>query len=253
MLSVAIALILGCFIIACIFENFLVLAPGIITGVALIVVSRFMERRTQKGADVYARCKGLRKWLTEFSALDERPAADVKVWGEFMVYAYLFGVAEQAIGELRKKVPEMFQLNNDEVMDSSYVPWWGLYTPTYYANTTMPDLGSMLNTSVSESIQAVQSALSGDSSDGSGGGGFSSGGGTLGLACLWLSACGSGWSGAKGGCCSLRLKAGCMLGMPDCGQVALGDLLPTTMIAPPMRTVGRLPIGHFAQRKPYCS
>lgn len=178
MLSVAIALILGCFIIACIFENFLVLVPGIITGVALIVVSRFMERRTQKGADVYARCKGLRKWLTEFSALDERPAADVKVWGEFMVYAYLFGVAEQAIGKLRKKVPEMFQLNNDEVMDSSYVPWWGLYTPTYYANTTMPDLGSMLNTSVSESIQAVQSALSGDSSDGSGGGGgFSSGGG----------------------------------------------------------------------------
>ena len=95
-----------------------------------------------------------------------------------MVYAYLFGVAEQAIGELRKKVPEMFQLNNDEVLDSSYVPWWGLYAPTYYANTTMPDLGSMLNTSVSESIQAVQSALSGDSSDGSGGGGgFSSGGG----------------------------------------------------------------------------
>lgn len=178
MLSVAIALMLGCFIIASIFENFLVLVPGIITGVALIVVSRFMERRTQKGADVYARCKGLRKWLTEFSALDERPAADVKVWGEFMVYAYLFGVAEQAIGELRKKVPEMFQLNNDEVLDSSYVPWWGLYTSTYYANTTMPDLGSMLNTSVSESIQAVQSALSGDSSDGSGGGGgFSSGGG----------------------------------------------------------------------------
>ncbi len=57
-----------------------VLIPGIITGVALIVVSRFMERRTQKGADVYARCKGLRKWLQEFSALDERPATDVKVW-----------------------------------------------------------------------------------------------------------------------------------------------------------------------------
>ena len=177
MLSVAIALILGCFIIACIFENFLVLIPGIITGVALIVVSRFMERRTQKGADVCARCKGLRKWLTEFSALDERPATDVKVWGEFMVYAYLFGVAEQAIGELRKKVPEMFQTSNDEALDSSYVPWWGLYAPTYYANTTMPDLGSMLNTSVSESIQAVQSALSGDSSDGSGGGGGFSGGG----------------------------------------------------------------------------
>ena len=68
----------------------------------------------------------------------------------------------------------------------------------------------------------------------------------LGFAYLWLSACGSGWSGAKGGCCSLRLKAGCMLGMPDCGQVALGDLSPITAIAPPMGTVGRLPIGYSA-------
>lgn len=34
----------------------------------------------------------------------------------------------------------------------------------------------------------------------------------LGFACLMLSICGSGWSGAKGGCCSLRLKAGCLLG-----------------------------------------
>lgn len=177
MLSVAVLLLIACFVIAFYFDNLLVLLPGVITGVALIVVSRFMERRTQKGADDYARCKALRKWLTEFSSLDERPAADVKVWGEFMVYAYVFGVAEQAIAELRKKVPEMFEVD-DAVMGSAYVPWWVWYSPYYYGNVKMPDVGSMLETSVTESIQAVQSALSGSSSDGfGGGGGFSVGGG----------------------------------------------------------------------------
>lgn len=177
MFSVAVLLIVACFVVAFAFDNVLVLIPGIITGIALIVVSRFMERRTQKGADAYARCKALRKWLTEFSSLDERPAADVKVWGEFMVYAYLFGVAEQAIAELRRKVPEMFKVD-DSMVDSAYVPWWVWYSPYYYDGATMPDFSSMLETSVTESMQAVQSALSGDSSDGfGGGGGFSGGGG----------------------------------------------------------------------------
>lgn len=178
MLSVAVILLVACFAVATVFDNLLVLIPGVITGVALIVVSRFMERRTQKGADAYARCRALKKWLTEFSSLDERPTTDVKVWGEFMVYAYLFGVAEQAIAELRKKVPEMFQVDDAMAANTAYVPWWVWYSPYYYAGATMPDVGSMLNTSVMESVQAVQSALSGSSSDGfGGGGGFSVGGG----------------------------------------------------------------------------
>lgn len=49
---------------------------------------------------------------------------------------------------------------------------------------------------------------------------------------FWLVRC-------EGRCCSLRLKAGCMLGMLDCGQVALGDLSPITAIAPPMGVLGR--------------
>ena len=54
-----------------------------------------------------------------------------------------------------------------------------------------------------------------------------------------LSTCGSGWFGAKDGCCSLRLKAGCMLGISDYGQVALGDPSPITAIAPPMGMLDR--------------
>ena len=72
----------------------------------------------------------------------------------------------------------MFQVDDAMAANTAYVPWWVWYSPYYYAGATMPDVGSMLNTSVTESVQAVQSALSGSSSDGfGGGGGFSVGGG----------------------------------------------------------------------------
>ena len=103
----------------------------------------------------------------------------MKVWGEFMVYAYLFGVAKEAIEELRRAVPEMFEVDSSLAADTAYVPWWVWYAPYghgIYAD--MPDFGSMLETSVTESLQAVDSALSGGSSSGGGfGGGFSIGGG----------------------------------------------------------------------------
>ena len=179
MAAVAAVLLFAGIGIAVCFNNLLVLVPCIVTSVALMVVSQFMERRTQKGADAYARCMALKKWLTEFSSLDERPAADVKVWGEFMVYAYLFGVAKEAIEELRRAVPEMFEVDSSLAADTAYVPWWVWYAPYghgVYAD--MPDFGSMLETSVTESLQAVDSALSGGSSSGGGfGGGFSVGGG----------------------------------------------------------------------------
>ncbi len=176
---VAAVLIVAGLCIAYVSKNYLVLVPCIVTGVALAIVAHFMERRTQKGADTYARCMALKKWLTEFSALNERPTTDVKVWGEFMVYAYLFGVAKEAINEMRRAVPEMFEVDSDLAGSSAYVPWWVWYNPYEYGTfAEMPDFGSMLDASLTESLQAVESALSGSSSSGGGfGGGFSGGGG----------------------------------------------------------------------------
>ncbi len=177
--AVAFILLAAGIVVGVVFDSPLVIIPCIITSVALFVVSRFMERRTQKGADAYARCMALKKWLTEFSSLNERPAADVKVWGEFMVYAYLFGVAKEAIEELRRAVPEMFEVDSSLAADTTFVPWWVWYSPYGYGSyAEMPDFGSMLESSVTESLQAVESVLSGNSSSGGGfGGGFSMGGG----------------------------------------------------------------------------
>ena len=51
-------------------------------------------------ANIVAKAKGLKRWLEDFTLLDERPPTDVKVWGEFMVYATVFGIADKVQKEL---------------------------------------------------------------------------------------------------------------------------------------------------------
>ena len=180
-----------CFIAAIasvlVLENFLYALMLVPTGIALLVIANYMPRRTVYGNNIVARCKALRNWLRDFSSLDERPPTDVKVWGEFMVYAYLFGVAAQTMRELQSTVPEVL-VANDTAQDfgTTYVPWWVWYSAgTFHSGgsaVTMPSVGDLLSTSVNNTLMTAQAAISAatggssrDSSDS--GGGFSSGGG----------------------------------------------------------------------------
>ncbi len=169
-------------------ENFLYPLLFVPTTIALAFIANYMPRRTVFGNNVIARCKALRNWLRDFSKLDERPPTDVKVWGEFMVYAYLFGVADQAIAELRDTVPEVFAESEAQASTTSFVPWWmwysaGVNTATHSA---LPSVGDVLSTSVSNTMSTAQAAISAVS--GGSGGGFSSAGGF-----------GGGFSGGGGG------------------------------------------------------
>lgn len=152
------------------FDNFLMVIPGVITMVFLLIISRFMERRTQKGADAYAKCEALKRWLKDFSRLKERPVLDIKVWGEFLVYAYLFGVADEVIDELRDTVPELFTEDATLAASSYYVPWWYIYS-THSMTNGMPSFANSFASSINQSVAAVQSAASGNFSSGGGFGG----------------------------------------------------------------------------------
>ena len=127
-----------------------------------------------------ARCKALRNWLRDFSALDERPPTDVAVWGEFMVYAYLFGVAEEVIKQLRVAAPDL--MTDASVGTASY-PWWLWYTASHgSAGDALLPAGSLFQQSLDHTESAARAALSaasgkGFSSAGGSGGGFSFGGG----------------------------------------------------------------------------
>ena len=114
---------------------------------------------------------GLKKFLKEFTLLDERGVNEVKLWKDYMIYATLFGIADQVIADMKKINPEYF--NMDQVAGQM-------------ANDmTLPMIRSTLLNSTSRAVanKAAREAQArrvsgrgGHTSWGGGGGGFSGGG-----------------------------------------------------------------------------
>lgn len=111
---------------------------------------------------------GLKKFLKEFSLLDERHVNEVSLWKDYMIYATLFGIADQVIKDMKKINPEYF--NMDQVA-------------AQMANDhTLPVIYSTLHSGTSRAVankaarEARASGHGGHSSWRGGGGGFSGGG-----------------------------------------------------------------------------
>ena len=115
---------------------------------------------------------GLKKFLKEFTLLDERHVQEVALWKDYMIYATLFGIADQVISDMKKINPEYF--NMDQVANQMA------------DNMTLPMIRSTLLNSTSRAVankaareaarEARASGRGGRSSWGGGGGGFSGGG-----------------------------------------------------------------------------
>jgi uncharacterized membrane protein YgcG len=111
---------------------------------------------------------GLKKFLKEFSLLDERHVNEVALWKDYMIFATLFGIADQVIKDMKKINPEYF--NMDQVASQMA------------DNMTLPMIRSTLLNSTSRAVankaarEARSSGRGGHSSWGGGGGGFSGGG-----------------------------------------------------------------------------
>ena len=114
---------------------------------------------------------GLKKYLKEFSLIDERHVQEVSLWKDYMIYATLFGIADQVIKDMKQINPEYF--NMDQVASQMA------------DDTTLPMIYSTLHSSTSRAAmskaergaarEARASGRGGHASWG-GGGGFSGGG-----------------------------------------------------------------------------
>ena len=98
---------------------------------------------------------GLKIFLKEFSEIDKKETIEVHLWDEYLMFAYLFGIADKVLAQLKKLYPEIIE------QDTNY------YHTMYMANTF-----------ASEAIRAANSYSAGGggySSGGGGGGGFGGG------------------------------------------------------------------------------
>ena len=112
---------------------------------------------------------GLRKFLKEFTLLDERGIKEVSLWKDYMIYATLFGISEQVIRDMKKINPEFFNMDRVAAQMAD--------------GMTLPTINSALQSSYTRAymnkVNREQRAAGhgGHSSWGGGGGGFSGGGG----------------------------------------------------------------------------
>ena len=98
---------------------------------------------------------GLKLFLEEFSKIDTKEAIEVKLWDEYLMFAYLFGIADKVVKQFKNLYPEYIE-NLDNIDFDTII---------------------FLNTISVRSVSAANNARSRAESYSSGGGGFSSGGG----------------------------------------------------------------------------
>ena len=110
---------------------------------------KMMEEATQM--------KGLKKFLEEFSQIDEKEAIEVKMWEEYLMYAQIFGIADKVAKQFKKLYPELLKDYRYDIDDIIF-----------------------LNMISNRGMVSASTSKSRAESYNSGGGGFSSGGGGFG-------------------------------------------------------------------------
>lgn len=99
---------------------------------------------------------GLKKFLIEFSQMNTKEVLEVKLWDEYLMFAYLFGIASKVAKQLKNMYPEVIE---------------------QMGNGLDYDILIFINNMSITSASAASSARRDAESYSSGGGGFSSGGG----------------------------------------------------------------------------
>lgn len=114
---------------------------------------------------------GLKKFLKEFSLLDERHVQEVSLWKDYMIYATLFGIADQVIKDMKKINPEYFNMDQvaNQMADDRTLPT--IYS-TMHSSTTR----AAMNKAEREARASARSSGHGGHASWGGGGGFSGGG-----------------------------------------------------------------------------
>ena len=146
-------------------ENTIIFGASAIVIVSTIISMLIVEKAkkkvniyTQKGVNEREKWKGLKKYMEDFSLLDEKEVPDIVLWEHFLVYATAFGIAEKVLKQLKVVYPDLEQ-NLD------------INTHTYMHIMLHTNFSRSFSNAISTSMSSAYSSATG------GGGGFSGGGG----------------------------------------------------------------------------
>lgn len=162
------------FILYIFWEMYIVSVVGIIVAISLLLVTS-KYKRSDKGANEYAKWMGFKKFLLEFGRMDEKDLPEVYLWEKYLVYATSLGIAD--------KVSKILKVRINNMSDSEFndLPILYCYNMGFGDSITNSIVSSCNNAVTSASIASSSNSSSGGfgggASFGGGGGGFGGGGG----------------------------------------------------------------------------
>ena len=123
---------------------------------------------------------GLKKFLQEFTLLEERHVLEVGLWKEYMVFATLYGIAKQVFADLKQSWSDYTTLAPQEalLMDTDITTTVANYTLMGMSYVSSYETPAEREARLEREREARRSSGGGGSSSYGGGGGFSGGGGS---------------------------------------------------------------------------
>lgn len=145
----AILLIMGFAAIIPIFASILLFICGMLCG----KIAKKSRNLTQKGANEQEAWRGLKRYMEDFSLLNEREVPELVLWEKYLVYATAFGIADKVLAQLKVRYPQL--------ADESYMISSG-YTYMYMMNRMNFDrmIGSGIDRAYSAGMRAAASRYS---------------------------------------------------------------------------------------------
>jgi uncharacterized membrane protein len=146
------------------FANDSYAAGGAAVGVAVLILCYIglLRKRTPAGAQRHAEWAGLKRYLKDFSQLEDAPSGHLVLYERYLVAAVALDVADELIEALRVRIPEVAN-------DPTFATWYvGSRVGGVTGFSSLGDFSSGLSS-------ATASTFRPPSSSGSSGGGFSGG------------------------------------------------------------------------------
>lgn len=157
-------------IVAAVLEMLITTFVGVLMGMAVIILSAAASaRRSPEGRLQYTKWLAFRRYLKDFSRVDQARVGALGIWEEYLPYAVTLGVADQMLKQLEMRFPNL--------QEGEYYFAGGWF---YYHHTAGLNRISRMTRSVERSITRVtvpQSSSTGGGFSSGGGGGFGGGGG----------------------------------------------------------------------------
>jgi len=116
----------------------------IINSIICFKIARKCNVLTQKGVNESEKWKGLKKYMLEFSLLNEKEVPAIEIWEEYLVYATAFGIADKVIKQLKLVYPQIEEMSSFNT--TSYVY---LMSHTNFNSSFSSAINSSMSTAMS--------------------------------------------------------------------------------------------------------